>query len=113
MSPPRRSSSGLNFRTWMRAEAKRAVTNYKKRTSPSSGGHKSPKTAASLMRLRNRARRAVVSTQNYNQAIYARNMARVKKMLKEITNYKTRHAGYVLVQQPNGTMGLAKPRKSH
>jgi hypothetical protein len=112
MSPPRRSSSGLNYRTWMRAEAKRAVANYKKRTSPSSGSHKTVRTAASLMRLRNRAHQAVVSSQNYNQAILARNLARVKKMLKEITNYKTRHAGYVLVQQPNGTMGLARPRKN-
>lgn len=113
MSPPRRSSSGLNYRTWILAEARRAVANYKKRTSPSSGSHKSPRTAASLMRLRNRAHRALGLKQFHNQAVLARNTARVKKMLKEIANYKTRHAGYRLVQQPNGTMGLAKPGKSH
>ncbi len=113
MSPPRRSTTGLNYRTWILAEARRAVANYKKRTSPSSGNHKSPRTAASLMRLRNRAHRAVGLKKFHNQAVLERNIARVKKMMKEITNYKTRHTGYRLVQQPNGTMSLAKPRKSH
>lgn len=113
MSPPRPSSSGLNFRTWMRGEAHRAVATYKKRTSPSSGNHKAPKTAASLMRLRSRAIQAERLARTTHEAVIARNITRIKKMLKELANYNTRHAGYRLVHQPNGTMGLAKPRKSH
>jgi hypothetical protein len=107
MSPPRRSVSGLNFRTWMRANATRAVGHYRRRTSPSSGRHTSPKTAASLARLRNRARRAVTAVQNYNAAILLRNTARVKKMLKEIANYNARHR-HKLVRQPNGSYSLAR-----
>lgn len=107
MSPPRKSKSGLNFRTWMRKEAQRAVANYRKRTSPSSGSHKSPRTAASLMRLRGRAGRAVSAVQNYNAAILKRNVARVKKMIKEIANYEARRR-HRLVQHPNKTFGLAR-----
>jgi hypothetical protein len=107
MSPPRKSSSGLNFRTWMRSEAVRALRNYKKRTSPSSGNHRSPKTSASLMRLRNRAHRAVTASKNYNEAILMRNTARVKKMLKEIANYEARRR-HKLVRQPSGSYSLAR-----
>lgn len=107
MSPPRKSSSGLNFRTWIKAEARRAVANYAKRTSPSSGSHRSPKTATSLMRLRNRAYRAVAASKQYNEAVYARNLARVKKMLKEIANYEARRR-HKLVRQPNGSYSLAR-----
>lgn len=91
----------------MRAEAVRALRNYKKRTSPSSGSHRSPKTAASLARLRSRTTRAVTAVQNYNAAILARNTARVKKMLKEIANYEARRR-YKLVRQPSGSLSLAR-----
>lgn len=107
MSPRRPSSSGLNFRTWMRTNAGRAVRHYKKRTSPSSGSHTSPKTSASLMRLRNRAKRTVATLQNYNAAIIARNQARIKKMLREIANSEARHR-YKLVRQPSGSFSLAR-----
>jgi hypothetical protein len=91
----------------MRAEATRTVRHYKKRTSPSSGSHTSPKTAASLARLRNRATRVVTALQNYNAAILLRNTARVKKMLREIANYEARHR-HKLVRQPNGSLSLAR-----
>ena len=107
MSPRRRSVSGLNFSTWMRANAGRAVRHYKKRTSPSSGSHTSPKTAASLMRLRERAIRTVATLQNYNAAVVARNHARIKKMLKEIANYEARRT-HKLVRQPSGSFSLAR-----
>ena len=107
MSPPRPPLSGLSFSTWRLFDAGRAVRNYKKRTSPSSGSHTSPKTAASLMRLRNRAKRAVAHVQNYNAAILKRNTARVKKMLKEIANYEARYK-HKLVRQPNGSFSLAR-----
>ncbi len=107
MSPPRRSKSGLNYRTWIKGEAVRSVLNYKKRTSPSSGSHKSPKTAASLMRLRARAGRAVGLARYHNEAVLARNIARVKKMLKEIANYEARRR-HLLVQQPNKSFALAR-----
>lgn len=107
MSPRRPSVSGLNFSTWRRANAGRAVRHYKKRTSPSSGSHKSPKTSASLMRLRNRAKRTVATLQGYNAAVLARNHARIKKMLKEIANYEARRA-HKLVRQPNGSFSLAR-----
>lgn len=107
MSPRRPSVSGLNFSTWMRANAGRAVRHYKKRTSPSSGSHTSPKTAASLMRLRNSALRKVATLQGYNAAIMARNKARIKKMLKEIANYEERHR-HRLVRQPSGSYSLAR-----
>lgn len=107
MSPRRPSSSGLNFGTWMRANAGRAVRHYKKRTSPSSGSHKSPKTSASLMRLRNRAKRTIATMHGYNAAILVRNTARVKKMLKEIANYQARRT-HKLVRQPSGSYSLAR-----
>jgi hypothetical protein len=107
MSPRRRSVSGLNFSTWMRANAGRAVGHYKKRTSPSSGRHTSPATSASLMRLRNRAQRTLASLYNYNAALVARNHARIKKMVKEIENYKARRT-HKLVRQPSGSYSLAR-----
>ena len=91
----------------MRANAGRAVHHYKKRVSPSSGSHKSPNTAASLMRLRNRAKRTVATLQGYNAAVLARNTARVKKMLKEIANYTARRT-HKLVRQPSGSYSLAR-----
>lgn len=107
MSPPRRSKSGLNFRPWIKASAQRAVANYKKRTSPSSGSHRSPKTAASLMRLRARAKQAVNMFHRYNAATFQRNKARVMKMMKEIANYEARRR-HKLVRQPNGSFALAR-----
>lgn len=107
MSPPRRSKSGLNFSTWMRSNAGRAVRHYKKRTSPSSGNHKAPATSASLMRLRERAMRTVATLQNYNAAVLQRNTARIKKMLKEIANYEARRR-HKLVRQPSGSYSLAR-----
>ena len=107
MSPRRPSVSGLNFRTWMRTNAGRAVRHYKKRTSPSSGSPKSPKTSASLMRLRNRAKRTVATLQGYNAAVLAANHARVKKMIKEIANYEARRT-HKLVRQPSGSYSLAR-----
>jgi len=59
------------------------------------------------MRLRNRARRTVSTVQNYNASVAARNMARIKKMLKEIANYKARRA-HKLVRQPSGSYSLAR-----
>ena len=105
MSPRRPSVSGLNFSTWMRTNAGRSVRHYKKRSSPSS--RNSPKTAASLARLRNRAKRTVATLQGYNAAVLARNTARVKKMLKEIANYEARHK-HKLVRQPSGSFALAR-----
>ena len=107
MSPRRPSVSGLNFSTWMRTNAGRAVRHYKKRTSPSSGSHTAPNTSASLGRLRNRAKRTVATLQGYNAAVLARNQARVKKMLKEIANYEARHR-HKLVRQPSGSFAFAR-----
>lgn len=104
MSPRRPSVSGLNFGTWMRANAGRAVRHYKKRTSPSSG---SPKTAASLTRLRNRAKRTITTLQGYNAAVLVANHARIKKMLKEIANYEARRT-HKLVRQPSGSYSIAR-----
>jgi hypothetical protein len=91
----------------MRTNAGRAVRHYKKRTSPSSTNQKSPKTSASLARLRNRAKRTVTTLQGYNASVLARNQARIKKMLKEIANYNTRRR-HKLVRQPNGSFSLAR-----
>jgi len=91
----------------MRANAGRAVRHYKKRTSPSSGSHKSPRTSASLMHLRNRAKRAVATLHGYNAAVLARNHARITKMLKEIANYEARRS-HKLVRQPSGSYSLAR-----
>ena len=91
----------------MRTNAGRAVRHYKKRTSPSSGSPKSPKTSASLMRLRNRAKRTVATLQGYNAAVLAANHARVKKMIKEIAYYEARRT-HKLVRQPSGSYSLAR-----
>jgi hypothetical protein len=91
----------------MRANAVRALRNYKKRTSPSSGSHRSPRTSASLMRLRGRAHRAVAASKQYNETVYARNVARIKKMMKEIANYEARRS-HKLVRQPSGSYSLAR-----
>ena len=91
----------------MRGNAGRAVRHYNKRTSPSSGSHTHPKTAASLMRLRNQALRRVSTLQGYNAAVLARNHARIKKMLKEIANYEARMT-HKLVRQPSGSYSLAR-----
>ena len=107
MSPRRPSVSGLNFSTWIRGNAGRAVRHYKKRASPSSGNTKSPRTSASLVRLRNRAMRSVNSLHGYNNAIVARNTARVKKMLREIANYNARHR-HKLILQPNLSFSLGR-----
>ena len=102
MSPPRTPKSGLNYRTWIKSEARRAVANYKKSTtSPSSANQKS------LMRLRARAIRAVTASRQYNNATFNRDVARVKKMMKEIVNYEARRR-YKLVRQPNGSYSLAR-----
>lgn len=113
MSPRRRTVSGLTFSAWRRGNATRAVGHYKKRTSPSSGSHKSPSTSASLMRLRNRAMRTVNTMKQYNNAILARNTARIEKMLKEIANYNARHL-HRFVIQPNMSISFGRrspPRK--
>ena len=107
MSPPRRPKNGINFRTWWKSEAQRAVANYKKRISPSSGSHTAPKTAASLARLRTRARRAVANFQNYDKTVIERNIARVTKMLKEVANYEARRR-HKLVINPNKSYSLAR-----
>ena len=107
MSPRRPSVSGLTFRTWMNNESARAIRHYKKRKSPSSGNRKSPRTAASLARLHTRAWRVVNTARGHNNATVARNTARVKKMLKEIENYKARRS-HKLVHNPNGTFSLAR-----
>jgi len=91
----------------MRNNAGRAVRHYKKRTSPSSGNNKSPRTSASLMRLRNRAKRTVSTLQGYNRAVLLSNTARVKKMLKEIANYNARHS-HRLILQPNLSFSLGR-----
>lgn len=107
MSPRRPSVSGLNFSTWMRANTSRSVRHYKKRASPSSENRTSPKTVASLTRLRNKAKRTIATLQGYNAAVLARNTARVKKMLREIANYNARHR-HKLVRQPSGSYSLAR-----
>lgn len=107
MSPPRRSKSGLNFRPWINAEARRAVANYAKRTSPSSGNLKSPKTIKSLVRLRSRAHRTVGAARQYNALTFQRNKARVLKMMKAVANYEARRR-HKLVRQPSGSFSLAR-----
>lgn len=107
MSPPRRPKYGLNFRPWWKAEAKSAIANYKKRTSPSSGSHKSPKTAASLMRLRSRALSALSASKQYNAMTAQKNIARAVKMMKTIANYEARRK-HRLVRQPSGSYSLAR-----
>ena len=107
MSPPRRSKSGLNFRTWIKNEAKRSVFNYGKRGSPSSGNHTSRRTAASLARLRQRAYRKVGLSAVHNAATFNKNTARVMKMMKAIANYEARRR-HKLVLQPSGSFSLAR-----
>lgn len=105
--PPRRSSiEAAYLGDWKRASAERAVKNYKKRTSPSSGSHTAPNTSASLMRLRSRAMRSVARSKNVNAALLSRNIARIEKMLRQVANYNARRR-YKLVRQPNGSFSLA------
>lgn len=85
----------------------RAVANYKKRTSPSSRNNKSPRTSASLARLRGRARQTVELAQKYNSLTFQINKERIKKMIKEIANYEARRK-HKLVRQPNGSFSLAR-----
>jgi hypothetical protein len=59
------------------------------------------------MRLRNRAMRTVNTLHGYNNAILARNTARVKKMLRVIANYNARHR-HQLVLQPNLSFSLGR-----
>lgn len=107
MSPPRRPKTGMNFRNYFKAEAMRALANYSKRTSPSSGNHRSPKTAASLMRLRGRARKAVTTARQYNTMKLQRNEARISRMINAIANYEARRR-HKLVRQPSGSYSLAR-----
>jgi hypothetical protein len=108
MSPPRKPSTGLNFRNWIKAEAGRATLHYAKRTNTRHGGnYRSPRTAASLARLRQRAYRTVAASKQYNQTLALRNHARIKKMLKEIANYEARRK-HKLVRQPSGSFALAR-----
>jgi len=59
------------------------------------------------MRLRNRAKRTIATLHGYNAAVLQRNTARIKKMLKEISNYKARRS-HKLVRQPSGSFALAR-----
>lgn len=88
----------------MKKEALRSVFNYGKRGSPSSG---SPRTAASLARLRQRAYRKVGLSKFHNEATFKKNTARVMKMMKEIANYEARRR-HKLVRQPSGSFALAR-----
>ena len=107
MSPPRRSKSGLNYRTWIKSEATRSVAGYKKRASPSSGNQKSPRTSACLARLRSRARSKVAASKVHNAITFNKNTARVMKMMKAIANYEARRK-HTLVLQPNMSYSLAR-----
>jgi hypothetical protein len=59
------------------------------------------------MRLRARAGKAVSASRQYNAAMFQRNVARVKKMMKAVANYEARRR-YGLVRQPNGSYSLAR-----
>ena len=107
MSPPRRSVSGLDFSTWIRTNLNRAIRHYGKRAGPPSGSPRSPRTSASVARLRNRAHRVAATLHGYNAAVLRRNHARIKKMHKEIANYNARRR-HRLVHQPNGSHSLAR-----
>jgi len=97
----------MNNRPWIKKEAHAAVASYKKRTSPSSGSHKSPKTAASLMRLRKRSINAIALKQNYEEMKMLNQVLKMNRMIKEMKNYAARRK-HKLVVQPNGTMSLAR-----
>jgi hypothetical protein len=106
MAPPRRSKSGLNYRTWIKSEAARSVASYKKRVSPSTR-LSSPKTVASIARLRSRARSKVATSKIHNAITFNKNTARVMKMMKAIANYEARRK-HKLVLQPNMSYSLAR-----
>jgi hypothetical protein len=97
----------MNNKPWIKKEAHASLASYKKRTSPSSGNLKSPKTSASLMRLRKRAMKSVAHKQNYEEAQLARQILKMNRMIKEIKNYAARRS-HKLVVQPNGTLSLAR-----
>ncbi len=59
------------------------------------------------MRLRARATKAVSAFRQYNAAMLQRDVARVKKMMKEIANYEARRK-YKLMMQPNMSYSLAR-----
>jgi hypothetical protein len=94
-------------RPWIKKEAHAALASYKKRTSPSSGNLKSPRTSASLMRLRKKAMNSIARKQNYNDAQLAKQVLKMNRMIKEMKNYAARHS-HKLVVQPNGTLSLAR-----
>lgn len=97
----------MNNRPWIKKEAHSAVASYKKRTSPSSGSHKSPKTSASLVRLRKRAMNSVALKKNYEEMQMVKQVFKINRMIKEVKNYAARRK-HKLVVQPNGTMSLAR-----
>ena len=92
---------------WIKKEAHAALASYKKRTSPSSGNLKSPKTLASLTRLRKKAMASIARKQNYEESQMAKHLLKMNRMIKEIKNYAARHK-HKLVVQPNGTLSLAR-----
>ena len=92
MSPPRRSKSGINYRTWMKNEAIGSIIRH---------AH------APSVRTSARRQRSVALSKRYNANIINRNIARVKKMLKEIANYEARRK-HRLVRQPSGSYSLAR-----
>jgi hypothetical protein len=94
-------------RPWVSKEAQAALASYKKRTSPSSGNTKSPRTSASLMRLRKKALNTIARKQNYEELKMANQLLKMNRMIKEIKNYAARHR-YKLVVQPNGSLSLAR-----
>ena len=94
-------------RPWIAKEARAALASYKKRTSPSSRNAKSPKTSASLMRLRKKAMNTIARKQNYEEMKMANQIQKMNRMIKEVKNYAARHR-YKLVVQPNGSLSLAR-----
>jgi hypothetical protein len=94
-------------RPWIKKEAHSALASYEKRTSPSSGNLKSPKTAASLMRLRKKAMSSISRKKNYEETMMAKRVLKMNRMIKEIKNYAARRS-HKLVVQPNGTLSLAR-----
>jgi hypothetical protein len=68
---------------------------------------RSPRANASLARLGARRQRTVRASKQYNASVVARNVARVKKMLREIANYEARQK-YRFVRQPNGSYSLGR-----
>ena len=94
-------------RPWMKKEAHAALASYKKRTSPSSGNLKSPRTSASLMRLRKKAMSSISRKKKYEETMMAKRVLKMNRMIKEMKNYAARHS-HKLVVQPNGTLSLAR-----